>query len=258
VLPNVPRETAQPRLGRPPSVSTRAIVNAALEIGLDKVSFRQIAERLGVNVATVYRYVHDRNELLRLAAFELALSRRLPELEYPHWSQLATRYAEEMFESLLAEPELVSGLLKGSIGAHLEMDVLEQFLAAMTRYGFSPEDALELHRAVGTLVMGAATGAIAIRAREAAGIPWQVEIRRTLIERAESDLPHLRQAMASYLKVDEWHWRAPLRRLLAGIAAARGEQLPMSEGHTARPTKRPARKPSGGSAGVARAASTKQ
>ncbi|MDR3418704.1 MAG: helix-turn-helix domain containing protein [Nevskia sp.] len=238
-----PLEAAVPRVGRPPSISTEAIVDVAIEIGLDKVSFRQIAERLGVNVATVYRYVRNRNELLRLAAFRLTLSRRLPARAHAHWSQLATRYAEEMFESLLAEPELVSALLKGSIGAHLEMDVLEQFLAAMGRYGFPPEEALQLHRAIGTLAIGAATGVIAVRARQAAGIPWHVEIRRTLIERAEDDLPNVRRAMAPYLEYDEWHWLAPLRQLLAGIAATRGEQLPPPEECPARAAKTPARRP---------------
>ena len=177
--------------------------------------------------------MRSRNELLRLAAFQLTLSRRLPEQEYAHWSQLALCYAEEMFESLLAEPELVSELLKGSIGAHLEMDVLEQFLAAMARFGFAPDEALALHWAIGTLAIGAATGVIAVRARQAAGIPWQVEIRRTLIERAETDLPHLRRA-TSYLKFDEWHWLLPLHQLLDGIAAARSETLPLLDGRRAR------------------------
>ena len=224
----------QPRVGRPPSLSTQAIIAAALEIGLDKVSFKQLAARLGVNVATIYRYVRNRNELLRLAAFQLTLSRRLPEQEHAHWSQLALRYAEEMFESFMNEPELVGEFLKGSIGPHVEIDVLEQFLGAMGRYGFSPEEGLMLHRAIGTMTIGAATGVIALRARQAAGTPWHVEIRRTLIERADSDLPNVRLAMSEYLKFDEWHWLVPLHQMLAGIAAERGEELPVPQGRLAR------------------------
>lgn len=224
----------QPRVGRPPSLSTQAIIAAALEIGLDKVSFKQLAARLGVNVATVYRYVRNRNELLRLAAFQLTLSRRLPEQGYAHWSQLALRYAEEMFESFMNEPELVGEFLKGSIGPHVEIDVLDQFLGAMARYGFSPEEGLLLHRAIGTMTIGAATGVIALRARQAAGTPWHVEIRRTLIERADHDLPNVRLAMSEYLKFDEWHWLVPLHQMLAGIAAERGEELPTPQGRLAR------------------------
>ena len=37
----------------------------------------------------VYRYVRNRNELLRLAAFQLTLNRRLPDETHAHWSQLA-------------------------------------------------------------------------------------------------------------------------------------------------------------------------
>jgi len=225
---------AQPRPGRPPSVSTQAIIEAALDIGLDKVSFRQLAERLDVNVATIYRYVRNRAELLRLAAFQLTLNRRMPEAAHAHWSQLAMRYAEEMFESFLKEPELVAELLRGGLGPHVEMDVLDQFLGAMAPYGFSPEEALVLHRAVGTITIGAATGVIALRSREAAGKPWHVEIRRTLVERADGDLPNVRRAISAYLEYDEWHWLQPLHQMLAGIAAERGEELPPPQGRLAR------------------------
>jgi AcrR family transcriptional regulator len=227
-LPGTP-----PRPGRPPSISTQAIVAAALEIGLDKVSFRRLAERLGVNVATIYRYVRNRNELMRLAAFQLTLNRRLPDEAHAHWSQLAVRYAEEMFESFLNEPELVAELLKGSLGPHVEMDVLDQFIGAMSRYGFRAEEALALHQALGTMAMGAAAGVIAVRARQAAGIPWHVEIRRTLVERADSDLAHVRRAMSAYLEYDEWHWLQPLQQLIAGIAAERGEEPPPPQGRLA-------------------------
>ena len=153
-----PAPGTAPRPGRPPSISTQAIIAAALEIGLDKVSFRRLAERLGVNVATIYRYVRNRNELLRLAAFQLTLNRRLPDEAHAHWSQLAVRYAEEMFESFMNEPELVAELLKGSLGPHVEMDVLDQFIGAMARYGFRAEEALALHQALGTMAIGAAVG----------------------------------------------------------------------------------------------------
>ena len=225
---------AQPRPGRPPSVSTQAIIEAALDIGLDKVSFRQLAERLDVNVATIYRYVRNRAELLRLAAFQLTLNRRMPEAAHAHWSQLAMRYAEEMFESFLKEPELVAELLRGGIGPHVEIDVLDQFLGAMAPHGFTPEEALVLHRAVGTITIGAATGVIALRNREAAGKPWHVEIRRTLVERADADLPNVRRAISAYLEYDEWHWLQPLHQMLAGIAAERGEELPPPQRRLAR------------------------
>lgn len=224
---------ARGRPGRPPSISTQAIVGAALQIGLERVSFRRLAERLGVNVATIYRYVRNRNELLRLAAFQLTLSRRLPDREHAHWSHLARHYGEEMFESFLGEPELLSELLKGSLGPHVEMDVLDQFIGAMGRYGFNPAEALALHRAIGTMAIGAAAGINSVRAREAAGHPWHVEIRRTLVERADGDLSNIRRAMAAYLEYDEWGWLVGLQQMLAGIAAERGEELPPPQGRLA-------------------------
>src|SRR5438445_6863012 len=126
-----------PRVGRPPRVNAQAIITAAIEIGLEEVTLKQVADRLDVGVATLYRHVHSRDEMVRLAAFQLTLARGMPEGAAGHWSEVATRYAETLFESFIAEPQLIGELLKGRIGPHAEVDVLEQFLGAMSQHGFS-------------------------------------------------------------------------------------------------------------------------
>ena len=74
----IPAEgAAPPRVGRPPRVQAPDIIAAAIEIGLDKVTLKQVADRLGVGIATLYRHVRNRDELVRLAAFRVALTSRL-------------------------------------------------------------------------------------------------------------------------------------------------------------------------------------
>ncbi|MGH8453857.1 MAG: TetR family transcriptional regulator, partial [Nevskiales bacterium] len=136
--------TGTPRLGRPPRVNAQAIIQAAIEIGLDGVTLKQVADRLGVAVPTLYRHVRNRDELVRLAAFQITLSRALPADPGAHWSELARRYAESLFESFLAEPQLIGELLKGRLGPHAEVDVLEQFLAALAPHGFSAAEGAQL------------------------------------------------------------------------------------------------------------------
>ncbi len=218
--------SATARVGRPPRVSVQSIIAAALEIGLEHASLKQIADHLNVAPATLYRHVRNRNELLRLAAFELTLARRLPQGAAEHWSQLATRYAETLFESFCAEPQLMSELLKGRLGPHAEIDVLEQFLDAITEQGFDIAQGVWLFHAIGTLMLGAAAGAIGLQASRDAGHPWDAAMREALGRRDADDLPHVREVFPQAIEQQPHHWLPALRALLTGVAVQRGECLP--------------------------------
>ncbi|MGH8530919.1 MAG: TetR/AcrR family transcriptional regulator [Nevskiales bacterium] len=217
---------ATPRVGRPPRVSAQAIIAAAIELGLEDVTLRQVADRLGIGIATLYRHVSSRDEMVRLAAFQITLKRALPESGAAHWSELATRYAESLYESFLAEPQLIGELLKGRLGPHAEVDVLEQFLTAMSRHGFTTLASVQLFHAIGMVTIGAAAGQIGLQASEAAGTPWRNSIKRTLAERDADELPQVRRVLPATLEFQTIPWLPTLQKLLAGIAAARGETLP--------------------------------
>ena len=68
-------DAARPgRIGRPPRIDRTAIAEAVLELGLDGISMKAVADHLGVSVAGLYHHVANRHELLVLAA-ERSLSR---------------------------------------------------------------------------------------------------------------------------------------------------------------------------------------
>lgn len=224
-------KAAASRVGRPPRVTVQEIVAAALEIGLEKVTLKQIADQLGVAQATLYRHVNNRDELLRLAAFQLTLQRQLPAAANAHWSDLAVRYAESLYEAFLTEPQLISQLLKGELGPHVEVDILEQFLGVICKHGFSELEGVHLFHSIGMITIGAAAGAIGLKASKAMGKPWSDSMRRTFAERDESELPQLRRVVPATLDIDPIPWLPALYALLSGIATARGEELPMRTAH---------------------------
>ncbi|MES2488966.1 MAG: TetR family transcriptional regulator [Pseudomonadota bacterium] len=226
-----PAKAGASRVGRPPSVTVQAIVAAALEIGLEKVTLKQIADQLGVAQATLYRHVNNRDELLRLAAFQLTLQRQLPTAANAHWSDLAVRYAESLYAAFVSEPQLINQLLKGELGPHAEVDVLEPFLSAICQHGFSELEGVQLFHSIGMISIGAAAGAIGLKASKAAGKPWNESMRRTLAERDEAELVQIRRVLPATLNIDPIPWLPSLYALLTGIAAARGEQLPVRTAH---------------------------
>jgi AcrR family transcriptional regulator len=229
------RSARTARVGRPPTIHVDDIIAAALELGLEDVTLKQIADHLGVAIATLYRHVAGRDELVRLAAFQLTLRRELPDAGAAHWSELATRYAQTLYASFLAEPQLIGELLKGRLGPHAEVDVLEQFMAAMKAHGFSELDSAQLFHALGMITIGAAAGAIGKSAADAGGTPWRRAMQRTLAERDADELKRVRRVLPVVMELDPIPWVPTLQRLLEGIAAARGEKLPKpSSGKTKR------------------------
>jgi AcrR family transcriptional regulator len=225
----VQAEPAPPRVGRPPRVQAPDIIAAAIEIGLDKVTLKQVADKLGVGIATLYRHVRNRDELVRLAAFRVALTSRLPRRDAGpagHWTAIAIGYAQTLFESFAREPQLVYELLRGRLGPDVEIDFLEQFLAALEPHGFSPEQGVALHHAVAMLAIGAAVGATSVVAASEAGVPQDVLMRRALAERGRHELPRVRSARQVYVNADPSQWLRALHDLLRGIALSRGETPP--------------------------------
>jgi len=214
------------KVGRPPSVTVPQIVAAALQLGLDNLSLKQVADHLGIGLATLYRHVGSRDELVRLASFELTLQRQLPAAANAHWAVVAQRYADTLLQSLMAEPQLIAELQRGRLGPHAEVDLLEQFLGLVTRQGFSVEEGVRLFHSIGTLVIGAATGQTGFRAALASGESWKLATRRVLGTRDEDELPLVRRAFPQFIEPSPEQWQFSLHCLLAGVAAARGETLP--------------------------------
>lgn len=213
-------------VGRPARINLNAIFQAALEIGLDQVTMKAVADRLGVGISTLYQYVENRGELVRLAALHQALMRRAPANAGQHWAELAIQYAEELFDLLVREPQLIVELTRGGLGPQMEADVLERFLEAMQSHGFSAADGIRLYRSIGMVTIGGAVGKLNVTNSRASGAPHPQEIQRLLETRDAGDLPMIRSAAAEYAREDNNVWLTALHELLAGVAASRGETLP--------------------------------
>jgi TetR/AcrR family tetracycline transcriptional repressor len=87
-----------PSASRPPSLDAQAIVAAALclldDAGLDGLSMRKLAERLGIRAATLYWYVRDKRELLSLLAEAICTEMQPSDLNRPWRVRLAALMVE--------------------------------------------------------------------------------------------------------------------------------------------------------------------
>jgi len=209
------------RRGRPRSLHLQQVLDAALAVGLDRLTMGAVAQHLGVAKAVLYSYVDSREELTRLAGARAAQSHKFPEDCGQPWGVYVLEYSRALFELLTMDGQVLESLLIGGQTPVVEVDSSEAWLQVMTRQGFSGEEALQLRRAVSSMVVGSAANFKHGRAQEAAGAPRDVSARRAVLDRHEEQVPLLRQHLDVFARdVTTSSWEYGLYLLLQGFVAA--------------------------------------
>ncbi|MGI5127188.1 TetR/AcrR family transcriptional regulator C-terminal domain-containing protein [Pseudonocardia sp. CA-107938] len=133
------------------------IVRTALdlldEIGLDALSTRKLAERLGVQSPALYWHVRGKPELLDLMAQELLRPGPQPGVAGGTWSERAREVARERRRRLLSRRDgarLVAGTRPGPDAAR----EAEAGIAELVAAGMDPATALHSLVAIGHFVTG--------------------------------------------------------------------------------------------------------
>ncbi|MEU5160064.1 TetR/AcrR family transcriptional regulator [Streptomyces sp. NPDC020875] len=96
--------------GRPRSLTARAVAEAALAEGLADFSMPGVAARLGVSHSTLYRYVQDRDDLVRTAIGLAVEGTHWPEAGLP-WRDLLVELADRIWELCDAHPGFAQAVL---------------------------------------------------------------------------------------------------------------------------------------------------
>src|SRR4051794_30542516 len=112
--PEVEPEAPKRRVGRPPMIDQDDIVRAVQEIGLEDVTMRRVADKLGVSVPGLYHHVRGRDDLLRLAAERAMADIRLPAEHGQTWDEWLREWGRYIHEAMAAEPELVRQYVAGA------------------------------------------------------------------------------------------------------------------------------------------------
>jgi TetR/AcrR family transcriptional regulator, tetracycline repressor protein len=156
-----------PGLDRPP-LSRELVIAAALEHldseGIASLTMRGLGRRLGVEAMSLYRYVNGREDLL-----EGIVAQLMEQLEadpgdrlYPEdgWQAYLHWLAHEVRRTALAHPAAFPLVATRHPAAPWlrpplrSLRLVEQFLEALVRRGFSDEQAVEAYRAFTTFLLG--------------------------------------------------------------------------------------------------------
>ena len=153
-----PRQPAQEPPGEPP-LSRDRIVATALDLldahGLDGLTMRRLADRLGAGVMSLYWHVDNKEDVLDLALDSVLDYRGPPQLEEPQdWRAEVVHMLEDWRASMLRHPWSASLLPRRALGQNI-LGRLELLSKTLSRAGVADAD---LNAAIWSLwnyVMGA-------------------------------------------------------------------------------------------------------
>ncbi len=132
-----------PRPPRRRPLDQAQVVAAALalldEVGLDELTMRRLAERLGIQAASLYRHVKDKDELLVLLADEMCGA--LPTVEpVGTWQEQLTAMAHHARRGLLAHRDGARVMAGTRPAGPRRLRQIEQVLRALRLSGLDDQD----------------------------------------------------------------------------------------------------------------------
>jgi AcrR family transcriptional regulator len=145
------------RTGRPPRLSRDAIVDAARAVieaeGVERLTMRRIADKVGSSPMAIYRHVRDKDELLVAVLDRLVAELPRPRLPAEPRARL-NRLWRFLHDGLAAHPWVAELLAQGDLMAPNVLPTLELITAASMASGLSEAESAQAYRIVWSFTVG--------------------------------------------------------------------------------------------------------
>ncbi len=206
----------RPRRGRPPTIDLEQVVAAAAQLGPEELSVAAVAERIGVSVTGLYRYVRGREDLLHLLGRRAAASLEAPQDDGRPWTDWMLAYAGALRRALEQSGGAISHVHVAASSVPTSIDGIERCLAVLRRAGFSGEQATGALVLVVDCTFGFVHRELQTMAEAQAGRDYRATFHRLLALRGVGELPVLR-SLACYVPEVDREFEASIRTVLAGV-----------------------------------------
>jgi AcrR family transcriptional regulator len=227
-------------VGRPRLLTRAQVVETAAQIAPGELTMTRLAETLRVSPGTLYQYVADRDELIRLVIEKRMRDLPLLEDTGQHWSDYLREYINRLASALTADPAAIAQVLGIESTVEPELRFTEAFYAALVARGFGLDETMEIYVQVSIVAMGAAM--VGNRERLAAKEAGSVgaALRRVLEGLGEDEVPLVRKAARlakarslSARDLTDLSARGLTEILIESIARQRGETAGNADGVSA-------------------------
>lgn len=151
-----PREPGIRPLGRPRSLTTEQIVEAALKLtdesSLDDVSMRSLANELGVPVMTIYNYVASKEALNELVVDHALRPVEVPPPEAGSWEERMRQLQRGARRAMHQHPGL--SFSRHGSSSREAMRLAEGAMSILHAGGFAPDEASTAFATLFTFMLG--------------------------------------------------------------------------------------------------------
>jgi AcrR family transcriptional regulator len=134
------------------------ILRAALRLvdtdGLHAMSMRRLAAELEVTPRALYRYVHDKDDLLRRISEAVLSELRPPPQRTTHWTAKVTWTLAELRHVLAAHPNIVPLFATRAIALPAIMRTAEALVGVLRQAGFDDQTTVRSSYALINYVLG--------------------------------------------------------------------------------------------------------
>lgn len=191
----------------------RVIAEAAAivdEAGVDALSMRVLADRLGVSAMTPYRFVGGKDELLATLADRFMGEVEFPAADVP-WDDRIRTVFRSVREVLLRHPALAAIVAAHGTSGAARYRGAEVVLTALEEAGLPDETAISAFAALSAFTVGFVQ-------REIADAAGRAERRDTVGQLGTHEFPHVTRSAETFLGRDSRaHFETGLDLLLIGI-----------------------------------------
>ena len=193
-----------------PLIAKQQVLIAALEIldedGLEGLTVRRLAARIGVNNTSLYHHFKDKDEILAGVA-ELALAEiGSPNVDDTEWQDWVARGAVLYREMLVQHPALIT-IMQSRQRFHFALRYFDDIIAGLGQKGVPPAAALALIETLDELAIGSAIGEVSARRKATPPLPFD-------------EYPSLRRALQERALTYRDHFEIGCGQLIEGIARA--------------------------------------
>lgn len=174
-----------PRVGPSGPLSTERVVTAAIELadegGLDAVTIRRIAERLGAGTMSLYRHISDKDELVGAMVERVTVEFSYPDRNGRDWRACMHALAEQDRASFVAHPWMLiaTATVTPPFGI-ASLTAMEWALAVLESAGASPENAARTIMTINHYVQGSVRVTLGERSPDTGDDPghaWRESLR---------------------------------------------------------------------------------
>jgi AcrR family transcriptional regulator len=217
-----PSGLSRRRVGRPRVLTRAQVIETAARMPPGEVTMTRLAETLGVSIGTLYQYVADRDELIRLLTEKRMGDLPLPADTGQHWSDYLREYVRRLSSALAADGELlINGLSEPTMEPELRFT--EAFYTVLVSRGFDLDEAVQVQAQVSIIAVGAALGDLRQRVavRESGSVG--AALGQVLAGIGDDELPLVRRAARAF-ELRGSSVSGLVEAMIASIASRRGEQ----------------------------------